>query len=71
VEEQGRIFEPFIQTEAGLRHASGTGLGLAISRQLAMAHGGRLWVESKPSEGAKFCLTLPVKAITLEEEKES
>lgn len=69
-EEQGKIFEPFIQTEAGIKHASGTGLGLPISKQLAAAHGGRLWVESKPGEGAKFCLLLPMKAAAPDEEKE-
>lgn len=68
-EDQEKIFQPFTQTETGIKHASGTGLGLPISRQLATAHGGRLWVESKPGEGAKFCLMLPVIAAAPAEEK--
>jgi signal transduction histidine kinase len=60
-EDQERIFQPFIQTETGIRHAGGTGLGLPISRQLAAAHGGRLLVESEIGKGAKFVLTLPIK----------
>ncbi len=61
LEEQNIIFDPFIQTETGIKHAGGTGLGLPISRQLAAAHNGRLWVESKPGEGASFFLALPWK----------
>jgi len=38
---------------------SGLGLGLAISRAIAEDHGGRLWAEPEPSEGAVFHLTLP------------
>jgi signal transduction histidine kinase len=53
------IFEPFIQTEDGLKQAEGTGLGLPISRNLAEAHGGKLWVESQLGEGSAFYLTLP------------
>jgi signal transduction histidine kinase len=59
--DQVRIFQPFIQTETGIKHAGGTGLGLPISRQLAIAHGGRLEVESEPGKGARFVLTLPIK----------
>lgn len=69
-EDQETIFEPFIQTETGIKHAGGTGLGLPISRQLATAHGGRLWVESKPKEGATFLLTLPIKTEVPQEETE-
>ena len=38
---------------------SGLGLGLAISRAIAEDHGGRLWAEPEPPEGAVFHLTLP------------
>jgi signal transduction histidine kinase len=59
-EQQAIIFQPFIQTEAGVRHGGGTGLGLPISKHLAEAHGGRLWVESEPDRGAAFYVTLPI-----------
>ncbi|MBN1429007.1 MAG: sensor histidine kinase [Anaerolineae bacterium] len=60
-EEQHLLFEPFIQTESGIRHAGGTGLGLPISKNLVEAHGGHIWVESAPGIGSKFCVSLPLK----------
>jgi signal transduction histidine kinase len=59
LEDQDIIFDPFVQTETGIKHAGGTGLGLPISKQLAKAHNGRLWVESKPGEGSSFFLAVP------------
>jgi signal transduction histidine kinase len=38
---------------------SGSGLGLAISREVAIAHGGRIWVESTVGEGSAFTIALP------------
>jgi CheY-like chemotaxis protein len=50
---QARIFEAFVQTEAGAR-AGGAGLGLAIVRRLATAFQGELGLDSPPGEGAHF-----------------
>jgi signal transduction histidine kinase len=59
-EAQSAIFEPFVQTAEGIKMGQGTGLGLPISRSLVQAHGGELWVESQPGEGAAFNFSLPI-----------
>lgn len=50
-----RIFQPFVTSRKGV----GTGLGLALSRQAVIDHGGEMWVESRPGEGACFTFRLP------------
>lgn len=59
-EAQEMIFEPFRQTMDGIKQVEGTGLGLPIARSLVEAHGGRMWLESQPGEGAAFYFDLPV-----------
>jgi len=49
------LFEPFVS--AGKK--SGLGLGLALARQTVLDHGGDLWAESEPGQGACFRLRLP------------
>ena len=52
------IFEDFSRA-AGDGRSQGTGLGLAVARSLVHAHGGKIWVESEPGMGSKFCFLLP------------
>jgi signal transduction histidine kinase len=55
------IFEPFYRgSEAVAGQVHGNGLGLALVRRIAIAHGGRVAVSSKPNAGTTFTLTLPV-----------
>ncbi|MGZ4873453.1 MAG: ATP-binding protein, partial [Candidatus Angelobacter sp.] len=60
--EHPSIFEKFYQvgdTTGGIRE--GTGLGLPITKHLVELHGGSISVESRPGEGSRFMLTLPVR----------
>jgi len=57
--DQARIFQAFERVTTKSR-VGGLGLGLYIGRQIAVAHGGTLSVDSKPGQGATFTLELPV-----------
>ncbi len=59
-EDEPAVFEPFKQTESGLRQGGGTGLGMPISKNLAETHGGQLWLESQVGQGTTFYLKLPI-----------
>lgn len=59
-EEQAHIFDKFFRGMQTRESLPGIGMGLSIAREIVTAHGGRIWVESLPGQGSRFCFTLPV-----------
>ncbi len=57
-ELQTRIFEPFFTTKD---NNTGTGLGLSIVAEIIQLHNGGIKVSSRPGEGTRFTITLPIK----------
>jgi signal transduction histidine kinase len=55
-DERERIFRPFFSHDAG-----GTGLGLPIARELALALGGTIELDTRVGEGSRFRLVLPAR----------
>ncbi|MCC7130040.1 MAG: hypothetical protein B6D39_05625 [Anaerolineae bacterium UTCFX2] len=53
-----RIFEKFARL-ASKEGPRGLGLGLAYCKLAVLGHGGKIWVESQPGQGATFKFTIP------------
>jgi signal transduction histidine kinase len=54
------VFDRFYRADKSrARQTGGAGLGLAIAKQLVIAHGGSIKVESAPEQGTTFTFTLP------------
>jgi two-component system sensor histidine kinase KdpD len=66
--EEEAIFGRFYRaTGAELSDAgAGSGLGLTICRGIIMAHGGRIWAESRPGGGTAIRFTLPLEGPPME-----
>jgi signal transduction histidine kinase len=67
--ERTKVFDRFYRGSASGRRGTGTGSGLGlalVAEHMRLMHG-QVWVESAPSGGARFVITLPV----LDEDSES
>ncbi len=53
------VFDRFYRAEEASRVTKGAGLGLFLARAVVEAHGGRIWVDPKTTEGARICFSLP------------
>ena len=51
-----KVFEPFFSTKGG----AGSGLGLSVVHGIVVSHGGRILLQSKPGEGCRFSVYLPL-----------
>lgn len=56
---QSRIFQMFGRANPE-GAVAGDGIGLSLCQRIVLAHGGRIWAESTPGEGAAFFVFLPI-----------
>lgn len=53
------IFDRFYRSKDASKATKGAGLGLYLTRAIVEAHGGKIWVDPKPGDGARICFSLP------------
>ncbi|MBD3823900.1 MAG: response regulator [Epsilonproteobacteria bacterium] len=71
-EQESFIFEPFRQADGSTsRKYGGTGLGLSISKGLAEMLGGEITLQSKPGEGSRFSLFIPLQGLDSDDKEQT
>ena len=55
-----KVFDRFYRVDEVAKEFSGLGIGLFISSEIIKQHGGKIWVESKETEGSTFYFSLPL-----------
>ncbi len=64
IEQQERIFEPFVSVGPPGGRPNGIGLGLSITRRLVALHNGSMTLESQPTQGSTFHVYLPLPSLS-------
>lgn len=63
-EDIPHIFDRFYRAPDMARQTKGAGLGLYLAKAIIEAHKGRIWVDTAPGQGVRFCFSLPIQAET-------
>ena len=66
----GEVFEPFNRLGRETSAIEGTGVGLSLSRRLMQLMGGSLDFSSRPGEGSRFWIDIPVYVASSETEED-
>ncbi len=60
-DNQARVFDRFYRAnQKGVKHVTGSGLGLSLVKAVVENHHGKVWLESEPSAGTTFFVSIPI-----------